>query len=182
MRWLIAVLLFSGPVWAQATNVTATIRTSPAGAGWVPYGGVTPTVWQYTDKQVLNGVPCDFNRYQGTQAQLAALFTGTAIAPTPSREVDMAHFLTVANGGKYLADAAFERVWAFNDTALFNKVHAAAGNPPLADVAQADVEAGVYGQFLGFYKVPRQAPSGAGPSATDIATAVVDLEHDRLAS
>jgi hypothetical protein len=161
--------------------VSSDYRTTPPGAGWVPYGGVTPTVWQYTDKQVLNGVPCDFNRYQGTQAQLAALFAGTP--PPPSKtEVDMAHFLSVPNGGQYMADPCFERIWPFDNYPLWQKVYAAAGKPPTVMVDLADVNAGMYGQLMGVYKVPRVAPAaGTGPSAAEIADAVVDEEHARLA-
>jgi len=51
---------------------------SDSGPGWAPYGGVSPTVWQYTDKQSYGGQTIDFNAYKGTVAQLAALINGTA--------------------------------------------------------------------------------------------------------
>ena len=37
-----------------------------SGAGWKSYGGMTPTVWQYTDAMTFNGVSVDFNAYRGT--------------------------------------------------------------------------------------------------------------------
>lgn len=46
------------------------------GAGWVPYGGMKPTIWQYTDHQAFNGMHIDFNTYPGTVDQLAAVFCG----------------------------------------------------------------------------------------------------------
>lgn len=56
---------------------------SDSGPGWAPYGGVTPTVWQYTDKQPYGGQTTDFNAYKGTAEQLAALINGTT-TPTPT--------------------------------------------------------------------------------------------------
>lgn len=49
---------------------------SDTGPGWSSYGGVTPTVWQYTNHRALNGRYVDFNAYPGTAAQLLALIAG----------------------------------------------------------------------------------------------------------
>jgi lysozyme len=38
-----------------------------SGIGWQPYGGMTPTVWQYTDSLVFNGIPVDFNAFRGSK-------------------------------------------------------------------------------------------------------------------
>lgn len=46
------------------------------GPGWEPYGGVTPTVWQYTDAHSLNGFTVDMNAYRGTIDQFRALLEG----------------------------------------------------------------------------------------------------------
>ena len=46
------------------------------GPGWQPYGGVTPTIWQYTSSQPFNGMAVDFNAYKGTVEQLRTLFNG----------------------------------------------------------------------------------------------------------
>jgi hypothetical protein len=48
---------------------------SDNGPGWAPYGGMTPVVWQYTDK------PHDMNAFKGTAAELAALFAGSHVPP-----------------------------------------------------------------------------------------------------
>ena len=45
---------------------------------WNTYGGKTPDIWQYTDKQPYGGMPVDFNAYRGTTTDLAALITGTS--------------------------------------------------------------------------------------------------------
>lgn len=63
-----------------ASNYTAYSDTGP---GWAPYGGVTPAIWQYTDKQPYGGQTMDFNAYKGTVEQLAALINGTT-TPTPN--------------------------------------------------------------------------------------------------
>jgi hypothetical protein len=44
------------------------------GVGWNSYGGVSPTIWQYTDKQMFNGVAVDFNAFKGTVDQLRTLW------------------------------------------------------------------------------------------------------------
>lgn len=58
-----------------------------AGPGWAAYGGVTPVIWQYTDKQPFGGQRVDFNAYRGTATQLATLLG--AGAPTKQQEDDM---------------------------------------------------------------------------------------------
>jgi hypothetical protein len=47
---------------------------TPTGPGWAPYGGMTPQIWQYTDKQQFNGQPVDFNAYRGTLDELHTLW------------------------------------------------------------------------------------------------------------
>jgi len=37
-----------------------------SGAGWQPYGGMTPQVWQYTDALSFHGQHVDFNAFRGT--------------------------------------------------------------------------------------------------------------------
>lgn len=59
---------------------------SDTGPGWSPYGGVTPSIWQYTSSQPFNGMNVDFNAFKGTVEQLRTLFTGQ---PAPTREDDM---------------------------------------------------------------------------------------------
>ncbi len=49
---------------------------SDTGPGWASYGGMAPTIWQYTDQQPFNGQQVDFNAYRGTVDQLRALLGG----------------------------------------------------------------------------------------------------------
>lgn len=62
-----------------------------AGAGWAPYGGVTPVLWQFTDAAVEQQT-MDFNAYRGTINQLAALLGGG-----PGSGVDMGSY-TMSSG------------------------------------------------------------------------------------
>jgi hypothetical protein len=61
------------------------------GAGWQPYGGITPLIWQYTDAAVEGGQRVgDMNAYRGTRDQLAAfLGTATSAHPTSTGGPDM---------------------------------------------------------------------------------------------
>lgn len=55
---------------------------SDSGPGWVPYGGMTPEVWQYTSTMRTGGQSAvDANAYKGTFAQLQAMISGSTTAP-----------------------------------------------------------------------------------------------------
>lgn len=64
----------------EAMNLVLVSSNYPAigytenGPGWTPYGGVTPTIWQYTATKPLNGMKVDSNAYKGTAAQLDQVF------------------------------------------------------------------------------------------------------------
>lgn len=51
--------------------------------GWQPYGGVRPTILQFTDRHWFNGMAVDFNQYQGALSDLLALLFGSGTPPTP---------------------------------------------------------------------------------------------------
>jgi len=52
------------------------------GPGWDPYGGVTPSILQYTNAQHFNGAAVDYNAYRGSISELRALFEGDTTMPT----------------------------------------------------------------------------------------------------
>lgn len=54
---------------------------SPTGAGWQPYGGLTPTIWQYTSNQPYGGHAVDFNAFRGTPDDLHNLILGDDMTP-----------------------------------------------------------------------------------------------------
>lgn len=47
-----------------------------SGPGWAPYGGASPTAWQFTDSAIVAGIRVDCNAYNGPGTNLDALFTG----------------------------------------------------------------------------------------------------------
>jgi len=63
------------PLAAAGLSLVASSYTtySDSGPGWVGYGGVSPTIWQYTDALPYSGQSVDFNAYRGTVDQLRAL-------------------------------------------------------------------------------------------------------------
>lgn len=64
-------------------NSSAYTTYSDDGVGWQPYGGVTPTIWQYTDRLPYAGQTVDFNAFKGTVQQLHNIWNyGTLTGPT----------------------------------------------------------------------------------------------------
>jgi GH25 family lysozyme M1 (1,4-beta-N-acetylmuramidase) len=49
---------------------------SDDGPGWDPYGGMYPSIWQYTNRHPFNGQLVDFNAFKGTVDELWALVSG----------------------------------------------------------------------------------------------------------
>lgn len=60
---------------------------SDTGAGWSPYGGATPAVWQYTNAQPYGGQTMDFNAFKGTADQLSELINGDTMTPDDIRAI-----------------------------------------------------------------------------------------------
>lgn len=65
-----AIALISSQFDTRGYTDADTFPGSHDPTGWVPYGGVNPAIWQYTDS------PIDTNAYKGTQAALADLWNG----------------------------------------------------------------------------------------------------------
>lgn len=61
-----------------------------SGQGWAPYGGVTPTLWQYGSQTIIGEQhTCDASAARvATEAELQALFTG-ADMPLTQADVDL---------------------------------------------------------------------------------------------
>lgn len=80
---------------------------APTAPGWTPYGGVAPTILQYTDAQPFGGKLVDFNAFPGTIDQLSAVFYGRKETP-----MSLA-FVTVSDGphpgGIYLSNGIERR-------------------------------------------------------------------------
>jgi hypothetical protein len=70
--------------YPNGTGFASTVYTDSggnSGQGWVPYGGITPAAWQFTDHARIAGHTVDCNAYQGSD--ITVLF-GTASTPTPT--------------------------------------------------------------------------------------------------
>jgi lysozyme len=113
---------------------------SDSGPGWGTYGGITPLIWQYTDKRSFNGFAIDFNGFRGTLDQLRALFAGTTqeddMTPLESAEAHETHELIKWNIHPWLAQTtqAVARI-----EAIVNAIAAKVDIDPteLAQIAQA---------------------------------------------
>ena len=71
--------------YAGGTGYASTLYTQSggnSGDGWEPYGGVTPSAWQFTESANIDGYIVDCNAYLGSN--IAVLF-GTVPAPAPGK-------------------------------------------------------------------------------------------------
>lgn len=91
---------------------------------WLPYGGVSPLIWQYTNAQPYGGQRVDFNAYRGTVPQLAALISGTSTSGEDMAldSTDVRALWSYSNGDKpdvhqTLANAAANSATAVTQTA-----------------------------------------------------------------
>jgi lysozyme len=65
-------------------NYASVLYPGAQGAGWQPYGGATPQIWQFTDGALIAGLSVDCNAFEGTLDQLTALLEGTTVTqPDP---------------------------------------------------------------------------------------------------
>jgi hypothetical protein len=82
------------------TGSPAAIYPGDKAAGWESYGGMTPLVYQFTNKASDGGMPLDYNAFRGTAAQFAAAVGPPEPAPaptpttTPTEDDDMPAFAT----------------------------------------------------------------------------------------
>jgi hypothetical protein len=75
------------------------------GAGWLPYGGATPTFWQWTSTANFNGQKVDMNAFKGTIDELKRVWGLSGPEPKP-QGVDMtvAALIQDAKGAHYWTD------------------------------------------------------------------------------
>lgn len=138
------------------------------GPGWAPYGGVTPTIWQYTDARPFNGQRVDFNAYRGSADQLRALLYGTA----QPREDDMKLFRAEPSGAVWVSNGP--QRWHIPDVDSYHKALklwglTAADVIPIADGDEAglgqDVTAGAGGLIPHEHTIPAGTTGPAVPEA-----------------
>jgi len=134
------------------------------GVGWLPYGGVYPEIWQYTDAHPFNGQLVDFNAYRGTVEQLRQLLGLSSLAP----EDDMLIRVN-ETGAIWTVDPA--RTWRrYVDGPEFKQAWAGQG---YTSVPQAQVDAGWWGRDITTVATPGSASGGA-----DEVRKIVDEELD----
>lgn len=76
------LLLINAAYATSAAGTPAQLYPGDTAAAWNPYGGVTPTLLQFTDRAVEGGYQIDMNAFRGSAAQLAALLGGPTVAGT----------------------------------------------------------------------------------------------------
>jgi hypothetical protein len=127
---------------------------SDTGIGWLPYGGVTPMQWQWTDAHPFNGQLVDFNAFDGTLAELTALFT-------PGDDMALADDLD-----------GFTMMW---------RVHGlVAGEDPIHIPAHKPTNTPAHDEPNMLQRAVKAAGTGSVPSAAEIAKAVNDDEAKRM--
>ena len=63
------------------------------GIGWQPYGGMVPTIWQWSDNAPFNGAHVDMNAYKGTVDELRVVFGLAPPLAPPTKEDDVKQIL-----------------------------------------------------------------------------------------
>lgn len=76
------LVLVSSRYPSTATGSPASIYRAVTATTWSGYGGLTPTILQFTDRGTVAGLQVDVNAYLGSRAQLAVLL-GAPPAPSP---------------------------------------------------------------------------------------------------
>jgi GH25 family lysozyme M1 (1,4-beta-N-acetylmuramidase) len=92
------------------------------GPGWVGYGGMTPTVWQYSSSVPFNGKHIDFNAYRGSHPGQQG---DNAVAAT------LKQFKSIVNTGQFSSDDDTQE-----DTQTWREWKTA-GKRSLAEIAEA---------------------------------------------
>jgi hypothetical protein len=62
----------------------AAIYPGDGAAGWQPYGGMTPLIYQFTNQASDGGQSLDYNAFRGTTAQLVSALQPPAASSTPT--------------------------------------------------------------------------------------------------
>lgn len=128
---------------------------APTGTGWLPYGGMTPTIWQYSDSVGFNGHSVDFNAYRGTHpgdespaavadtvAELASI-VATGKLPAAHTQFHGAYY---SGGQLSLADLSVKLGWAPSAILRMTAIHRGFFDPVLSayisGLARGDVAPG----------------------------------------
>lgn len=67
-----------------AAGTPAGLYPGDGSTGWNQYGGIDPTLWQFTNAADEDGQRIDVSAFRGSLAQLQALFNSAPAAPAPA--------------------------------------------------------------------------------------------------
>lgn len=79
-------LLWSSGYPSSSSGYASVLYPGDSAAGWNPYGGVTPTLYQFTDRASVAGLSVDSSAFRGSVSDLARLVSGNS---TPAVQADM---------------------------------------------------------------------------------------------
>lgn len=163
---------------------------SDSGPGWAAYGGINPTVWQYTSSYPVGSILCDRNAFKGTVSQLRALIEGKGITmnwtDTLASPPDGPFWGGRNNSaGQILVDLGSMRDWGYTDVTNASAV-AGMKNPPPAN-SPLDLQTRAARQILAGITVTmsdtdRQAIANAVASSMSTQLATVEAQIDALTS
>lgn len=82
------------------TGSPGSIYPGDGAAGWKPYGGLTPLIYQFTNQASDGGQTLDYNAFRGTTAQLVTALKSPAVtgAPAPAVSTDSEDDVSFATG------------------------------------------------------------------------------------
>lgn len=58
----------------------AALYPGDSAAGWQPYGGMPPLIYQFTNRASDAGLPLDYNAFRGSTAELATILRGDTVS------------------------------------------------------------------------------------------------------
>jgi hypothetical protein len=170
------------------SGTAAQLYPGDGAAGWKSYGGMTPLLYQFTDKASDGGQQVDFNAFRGSLAELIAVLNGT----TPSSGgTDMAnnvipasvahHFPGLDLSADFPANAPFDEATA--DIWGDARAEAAWRYAQMADqkLDQLLARQAPTAEEIGT-AVASHLSGGGGASAADIAAAVEHLFAQKLSA
>ena len=119
-----------------------------SGTGWVGYGGMTPTVWQYSDSVPFNGQKIDFNAYRGSHPGDQS---DTAVADTVERFKSIVTTGHLPSAAAAQEDALTWQEWKTGGKRSLAEIAEVCGMAPSTILRTTATHYGVYDEILAAY-------------------------------